>query len=55
MLYKRNVDDIFVMFQFRDNGKRFVDYVNTKHTNIRFTFEMEDVKKATLHAIYFQR
>ena len=32
-LYKRYIDDIFV---------KFVDYMNTKHPNIRFTFETED-------------
>ena len=41
-LYKRYVDDIFVMFQSRDHVKKFVDYMNTKHNNIRFTFEIED-------------
>ena len=43
-LYKRYVDDIFVMSRSRDHVKRFVDYVNTKHPNIRFTFEIEDQK-----------
>ena len=41
-LYKRYVDDIFVMFRSRDHVKKFVDYMNTKHLNIRFTFEIED-------------
>ena len=39
-LCKRYVDDIFVMFRRRDHVKRFVDYVNTKHLNICFTFEI---------------
>ena len=30
------------MFRSRDHVKKFVDYVNTKHPNIRFTFEIED-------------
>ena len=57
-LYKRYIDDIFVMFQSRDHikkfvnifvkfwsrdhMKKFVDYMNTKHPNIRFIFETED-------------
>ena len=41
-LYKRFVDVIFVMFRYRDHVKKFVDYMNTKHPNIRFTFEIED-------------
>ena len=31
------------MFQcFRGHVEKFVDYMNTKHPNIRFTFEIED-------------
>ena len=40
-LYKRYVDDIFVMFWSRDHVKRFVDYMNTKHPKMCFTFEIE--------------
>ena len=38
-LYKRYRDDIFVMF--RDNAKKFGDYMHAKHPNIHFTFEIE--------------
>ena len=41
-LYKRYVDDIFVKFRSRDHMKKFVNYMNTKHPNIRFIFEIED-------------
>ena len=41
-LYKTYVDDIFLMFRSRDHLKKFVDYMNTKHPNIRFTFEIKD-------------
>lgn len=41
-LYKRFVDDIFVKFWSRYHVKNFVDYKNTKHPNIRLTFEQED-------------
>ena len=41
-LYKRYIDDIFVMLRSRDHVKKFVDYMNTKHSNLRFTFEIED-------------
>ena len=47
-LYKRYVDDIFVMFQSRDHVKKFVDYMNSKHTNIRFAFETEDQNSFSL-------
>ena len=29
------------MFQSRDHVKKFVEYMNTNHPNIRFTFEIE--------------
>ena len=41
-LYKRYVDDIFAMFRSRDHVKKFVDYMNIKHPNIRFTLEIEN-------------
>ena len=40
--YERYVDDIFVMFRSRDYVKNSVDYMNTKHPNIRFTLEVKD-------------
>ena len=36
------VHDIFVMFQSWDHFEKFVDYMNTKYPNIRFTSEIED-------------
>ena len=41
-LYKMYVDDISVVFQSGDHVKKFVDFMNTKHPNIRFTLEIED-------------
>ena len=43
-LYKRYVDDIFVMFHSRDYIKKFFCYMDTKHDNVHFTFEIEDQK-----------
>ena len=39
-LYKRYVHDILVMFQSRDHVKKFINYMNTKHPNVSFTFEI---------------
>ena len=49
-LYKRYVDNTFAMFQARDHVKKFVDYMNKKHLNIRFTFtfEVEDQNSFSL-------
>ena len=41
-LYEKYVDDIFVMFRSRDYVKKSVDYMNTKHLNVRFTLEIKD-------------
>ena len=36
-VFKRYVDDIFVMFHCQSHLKDFVNYMNTKHPNIKFT------------------
>ena len=40
-VFKRYVDDIFVMFLCQSHLKDFVNYMNTKHPNIKFTSEFE--------------
>ena len=42
VVYKRYVDDIFVLFKSKEHLKLFVNYMNLKHKNIKFTFETED-------------
>ena len=42
MVYRRYVDDIFVLFKSKEHLKLFVNYMNSKHSNIKFTFETED-------------
>ena len=41
MFYKRYVDDIFVLSKRPEHVKPFVDYMNSKHKNINFSFETE--------------
>ena len=41
VFYKRYVDDIFVLFKKPEHVKLFVDYMNSKHKNIKFSFETE--------------
>ena len=36
------------MFRLRDHVKKFVDYMNKKHPNIRFTFEIKDQNSFSL-------
>ena len=42
VVYKRYVDDVFVLFKSKEHLKLFVNYMNSKHRNIKFTFETED-------------
>ena len=44
-VYRRYVDNIFVLFRSKDHWKLFVNYLNSKHKNIKFTFETEDLEK----------
>jgi len=41
LLYKRYVDDIFLLFNDVSHVNMFLDYVNSKHDNIHFTSEVE--------------
>ncbi|XP_050505419.1 uncharacterized protein LOC126883792 [Diabrotica virgifera virgifera] len=41
LLYRRYVDDIFLIFKHTDHIQHFLDYLNQKHHNIKFTVEIE--------------
>ena len=43
IVYRRYVDDTFVPFKSKEHLKRFVNYMNSKHKNIKFTFRTEDL------------
>ena len=40
-IYRRDFDDIFVSFNSHEQLKKFVEYMNTKHPNMKFVFEHE--------------
>ena len=40
-LYRRYVDDTFVLFHDKSHAALFLDYLNSKHQNIKFTLENE--------------
>ena len=40
--YKRYIDDTFLIFRDYSHVKMFLDYLNMKHHNIKFTFEIEE-------------
>ena len=41
IIYKRYVDDTFVVFKKKEHAQLFFTYLNNKHNNIRFTMESE--------------
>ena len=41
-VYRRYLDDIFVLFTSKEYLKLFVNYMKSKHKNVKFTFGTED-------------
>ena len=39
LFYKRYVDDIFCIFKTSEQADKFLDFLNTRHKNIKFTTE----------------
>ena len=42
VLYRRYVDQIFVMFSSLDKAEKFKKYLSSKHPNIKFSLEKEN-------------
>ena len=40
--YRRHADDIFVLFRSSDHLEKFANYSDSKHKNIKFTYEKEN-------------
>ena len=40
-VYRRYVDDIFVLFKSKDHLLLFAKYMNTRHKNLKFTFDFK--------------
>ena len=45
VLYRRYLDDIFAAFESESDADKFYSYLNTRHENIKFTFEKEKDNK----------
>ena len=41
--YRRYVDDIFVLFESSESANSFREYMSSKHQNINFAIEKENV------------
>ena len=55
ILYRRYVDDIFVLFENFDQAEKFKIYLNKKHKNISFLLELEENNKLSFLDIEVQR
>ena len=42
MFYRRYVHDCFLIFQSKEQIIPFLDYLNSKHSNVQFTHELEN-------------
>ena len=42
VFYKRYVDDTFVLFKHKNHVPLFLNYINSQHRNINFTYETEN-------------
>ena len=42
VVYRRYVDDIFVLFKSKDHLLLFAKYMNTRHKNLKSTFDFEE-------------
>ena len=43
--YRRYIDDCFLLFRHEFHADKFLEYLNSKHSNIKFTCEKEVSKK----------
>ena len=43
VVYRCYIDDVFLLFKSNKHLKLFLNYMNLKHKNIKFTFETEDL------------
>ena len=42
IVYRRFVDDTFLLFRTKDHVEKFKNYLNKQHKNIKFTSEIEE-------------
>ena len=45
LFYERYVDDVFRIFKTSEQADKFLDFLNTRHKNIKFTIEKEQDQK----------
>ena len=55
LLYRRYVDDTFLVFRQREHISLFLQYLNTRHENIEFTSEVEENERISFLDIEIKR
>lgn len=55
VFYRRYVDDIFLLFRSSTDVEPFKTYMNSRHTNIRFTSEIEEDNKLSFLDVLISR
>jgi Reverse transcriptase (RNA-dependent DNA polymerase) len=55
LAYKRYVDDIFLIFQNETDISPFLNYMNSLHSNVKFTMEKEQDKKLSFLDLLIER
>ena len=55
LIYKRDVDDTFLVFRSEPDAALFLDYLNNKHPNIRFTMDPENNGKISFLDILVEK
>ena len=55
VLFKRYVDDCFVAFESKEQSQKFLQYLNSKHPNIKFSMEEEHNNQLPFLDVLIQR
>ena len=54
-IYRRYLDDTFLLFHSTHHIEKFLNYLNRQHKNIRFTFEIENENSISFLDIQISR
>ena len=55
IFYRRYIDDTFVLFSSKDHVKKFHEYLNSRHKNMSFTYEIEENNKLSFLDVLVNR
>ena len=53
-IWFRYVDDTFSSFHSKDTASRFLDFLNSRHPNIKFTMELEENREIPFLDVVYQ-